>query len=114
MADFRWRGDLEGNLKTMGLQNKRAMVVAGNAIAAESQAYMRSNANWQDQSGNARNGLKAQTIVAKNLVAVVLYHSVPYGIWLEVRWSGKYAIIMPTVEVMAPRYMALVAKMMFK
>ena len=29
---------------------------------------------------------------------LLLAHSVYYGIWLEVRFSGRYAIIMPTIN----------------
>jgi hypothetical protein len=60
---------------------------------------MRQNAPWTDQTGNARNGLFAE---AKHdwgrTHAIVLYHSVPYGIWLEVRHQGRYAIILPTAK----------------
>jgi hypothetical protein len=29
---------------------------------------------------------------------ILLSHSVNYGIWLEIRWQGKYAIIIPTLQ----------------
>jgi hypothetical protein len=34
-------------------------------------------------------------------------------VYLETRWSGRYQIINPTIEVMAPRFMAMVAKLAF-
>jgi len=37
---------------------------------------------------------------------MVLYHTVEYGIWLEIRWNGQYAIIIPTIEHMGPVIMA--------
>jgi hypothetical protein len=59
---------------------------------------MRSNAPWNDNTGNARAGLFAthdrEPMVRHQLT---LYHTMPYGYWLEVRWSGKYAIIGPTM-----------------
>lgn len=111
---IKWSGDMQTSLRQMGPRAKRGMVVGAHQIATEAEAYMKSNASWTDQTGNARNGLKTQVVVNKNSVAIILHHSVPYGIWLEVRWSGRYAVIMPTIEVMAPRYMALVGKLVFK
>lgn len=60
-------------------------------------AYAKKNAPWTDRTGNARAGLHTDLNVGQNYVELVVAHSVPYGIWLEVRWSGKYAIIGPTI-----------------
>lgn len=65
--------------------------------------YMKINAPWEDQTGEAREGLGAEA----DGKTITLYHSVDYGIWLEVRWSGRYAIILPTIEVMGPEVMAM-------
>ncbi|AVD99631.1 hypothetical protein HWB51_gp013 [Mycobacterium phage Cuke] len=60
--------------------------------------YMRENAPWQDQTTNARNGLHAEVESDFDTFWELLCaHSVFYGIYLETRFSGKYAIIMPTV-----------------
>ena len=61
---------------------------------------MRRNATWKDRTGNARNGLMAKAFHDKGRrsVLLVLFHRVPYGVWLEVRWSGRYAIIGPTLR----------------
>lgn len=113
MAKFQWRGDLVKNLDEFDTKAQRAMYVAGQQIATAATAHMKASAPWTDQTGNARNGLAARVYSTKRLTAVVLYHQVPYGIFLEVRWSGKYAVIMPTIEVMGPRFASLVAKMLF-
>jgi hypothetical protein len=111
---IRWEGDLnEARLQLIGPKIKRAMVVASAKTAAEGEAWMKSSAKWRDQTGNARNGLGGQSVVTTNKVATVFYHTVPYGIWLEVRWDGKYAVIGPAVERFAPRMMGLVAKLAF-
>lgn len=61
--------------------------------------WMRENAPWEDQSGDARDGLTAEVQRAKVLeYDLYVYHTVDYGIWLEIRWNGKYAIIQPTIE----------------
>jgi hypothetical protein len=108
-----WKGDLSGNLQTLGLRTKSRMVATARYVAPQIQSDMRENAPWQDQTGNARNGLFTQVQVGTNQVAIVLYHSVPYGIWLELRWSGKYAIITPSLAKWGPRFFALLAKAVF-
>jgi hypothetical protein len=35
-------------------------------------------------------------------VGIVIGHSVFYGVFLEARWSGRYAIIQPTLDHMGP------------
>lgn len=78
------------------------------------QDYMRSNAPWTDRTGNARQGLfaKAQSgqglrffdvskggsqIESGKSWSIVCYHTMPYGIWLEVKNDGEYRIIVPTI-----------------
>jgi hypothetical protein len=34
-----------------------------------------------------------------------LFHTVEYGIWLEIRWDGRFAIIQPTLEHFGPEVM---------
>lgn len=67
------------------------------------EGHMRQTAPWRDRTGNARNGLKAKH-EAEPMVShtMVLYHSMPYGYWLEVRWSGRYAVIGPTMLAVSP------------
>jgi hypothetical protein len=40
---------------------------------------------------------------------MIVAHSVSYGIWLEVRFSGKYAIIKPTIDYIGPILMDRIA-----
>ena len=116
MADkggITWSGNLSGNLNTLGAKTKARMVAVAKYVAPQIQSDMRSNAPWEDQTGNARNGLFAVTQVSTNVVDIVLYHSVPYGIWLELRWSGKYAIITPSLAKWGPKTMSLLSKALF-
>lgn len=76
--------------------------------------YAKLNAPWQDQTTNARNGLAARSGKSGKVRYIVLFHQVPYGIWLEVRWSGKYAIIMPTIEHFGPQVMDTFTKILEK
>lgn len=68
---------------------------------------MRSGARWTDRTGNARNGLMAQHDREPMVLhSLTLYGAMPYSIWLEVRWSGKYAIIGPTMLEKTPQMAA--------
>lgn len=74
---------------------------------AEAETYARANAPWKDNTGNARAGLFAQhdsEPMVKHQLTV--YGTMPYTFWLEVRWSGKYAIIGPTLYEIAPHLAA--------
>ena len=77
-------------------------IIAGQFLYAknDAEAFARQNAPWTDQTGNARSGLHADVNVIDygKAFELIVAHSVPYGIWLEVRFSGKYAIIQPTVD----------------
>jgi hypothetical protein len=74
--------------------------------------YMKTNAPWTDRTGNARNGLRAQA-GHKPFEShwVDLWHSMPYGIWLEVRFSGRYAIVIPSLVKFGPQIMGTLSKL---
>lgn len=60
--------------------------------------YAKDNAPWEDRTGDARQGLDIEVDVEGDLVVITLFHTVDYGLWLEVIESGKWATIMPTLE----------------
>ena len=62
------------------------------------ESRMKDNAPWTDRTGNARNGLAATSGAEGDLHVLVLYGQVPYQIYLELKNSGEYAIIWPTVQ----------------
>jgi hypothetical protein len=76
--------------------------------------WMRQNAKWTDRTGNARRGLHAEVeILGDDIYSIVLDHadSVSYGVWLELRWHGKYAIIQPALDTFAPLIFAEVRRL---
>lgn len=77
-------------------------VIAGQFMyhKGEAETFMRNNAPWTDRTGNARAGLHAEVNVIDQGKAfeMIMAGSVPYQIWLEVRFSGKYAILQPTCD----------------
>lgn len=75
-------------------------------FAPNAESYMKQNAPWEDRTGNARNLLHATPFHEPPVQhGIVLAHGVPYGIWLEVRFEGRYSIIQPTIEAMGPEMM---------
>lgn len=61
--------------------------------------YMKLNRPWTDRTGNARAGLKAEVEgVGSGSVAIVLSHSVYYGVYLEYAMEQRFAIINPTIR----------------
>lgn len=108
---FSWNADtLTNNVKDMPKLIQRMIVAAVEFTATKGEVTMRKNATWNDQTTNARNGLFTKTFHEANRHTIVFYHSVPYGIWLEVRWAGKYAIILPSVQSSGRDIMALLDK----
>lgn len=89
---------ITGNLARLG--TRLPIVIAG-VVERRSdiaEAYMKDNAPWQDRTGNARAGLRSVPEHTANQSVINIMHSMPYGIWLEVRWAGKYGIIINTLR----------------
>lgn len=110
---IRWEGNVTGNLRTLNVRNQRAMVASANYVAPKLEAHMKNNATWTDRTGAARNGLGAQVVSSGNKCAIVLFHSVSYGVYLETRWGGKYAIIRPTLSVGGPMFVETFKRLAF-
>jgi hypothetical protein len=95
---------------THGLQWFKANVEAElsrelDDFADECEQYMKDNAPWQDRTGDARDGLNAHRYENGDVQGVELAHGVDYGIFLEFKFGGRDAIVIPTLEVMGPRMM---------
>lgn len=89
---------LLNQLETFNVRADRAITATMAYHASQASAYAKRNAPWSDQTSNARNGLFARAERDRPKYRIVIGHSVPYGIWLEVRYSGRYQIIRPTVD----------------
>ena len=77
------------------------------------EAHAKQKAPWTDRTTNARNGLKAEAVkVDSNTFAIILSHAVNYGIWLERANEERFAIIMPTIRLYAPKVVRTLNKIM--
>jgi hypothetical protein len=100
-------GELRVSAAQLGPRLNRAISGYMLANSQRVQNYARSNAPWTDRTGNARQGLFATySGDGEGRHAIDLFHSVPYGIWLEVRFAGRFSIIRPTIEAEGHRIMA--------
>lgn len=108
-------GTLVPKLKIMKPAVNAALKGVMEYHAASIQDRMRNEAPWTDRTGNARNGLFARagggsaigpgrnalgqfTSQGSGELFIEAFHTVPYGIFLEVSRGGKYRVIMPTLE----------------
>lgn len=78
---------------------KRVMTAA----APVAEDHMKRVAPWQDQTGDARRLLMAETQDNGEEIALYLIHGAAYGIWLELRHAGRYAVLVPTLHEFAGR-----------
>lgn len=104
-AEIVWVKPPAGMAKALAQYGDRVLVAiqaVAEFMATKMQNYAREKARWEDRTGNARTGLftVAQREAAKDIVTIYLSHghTVYYGIFLELGHSGKYAIVMPTIE----------------
>ena len=105
-------GTLQPRLKAADKKAQGYLALVTQYYASQAEAQARLNAPWTDRTGNARNGLRGVPEINHPNYAIVLAHSVNYGIWLEVRWGGRYAIIMPTLRSIGPQYIDAAAKVL--
>lgn len=117
-TDFKFEGDLIGNLENMNETVRKGMLAAAEYAAPAIQTYMRQEAPWTDRTGAARNGLRTKVTSrgsngVSTQVAIVLYHSVPYGPYLELRWGGKYGVILQAMAFGGPLWLEAMAKTIF-
>lgn len=108
------RNTLSPELRNLDDRGVRAIRIIMDYWATRAVSQMRAGARWTDRTGNARNGLAAIRQNESDGASLTLYHTMPYGIWLEVRWSGRYAIIGPTMDDIAPQIHRMAAEGVFR
>jgi hypothetical protein len=97
------RDTLTASLVSMEPRIQRAVNLVFEHVATFAESEMRAKAPWTDRTGSARAGLRAVHLDLGSQHAIVLYHTMPYGFWLEVAHDGKYAIIGPTQRQISPQ-----------
>ena len=106
---IRWEippSELAKAIEKYGDQFMEALYGLAERSGIEIQNEMRIFAPWTDRTGQARGNLFGIAERPKNkkwLVRIYARHGVPYGVFLELRYGGRYAIIMPTLQRLGPK-----------
>jgi hypothetical protein len=102
---FAWtQDDISPRLRRAPAKADAFLKQATQYHALRAEAYARTTASWTDRTGAARSGLSAEPNFAGSSYAIDVYHLAPYGIWLEVRFAGRYAVINPTIAHEGPLF----------
>ncbi len=103
---------LFSNLATARPKFQRAVHAAIEFQATKSEGYMKANAPWNDQTSNARNSLRTYPFHEGEGGGFHLAHGVPYGIFLEAKFSGRDGIIPQSVNQGGLELMSLLSKLL--
>jgi hypothetical protein len=101
-----WDGKPEdifaANFQTYHQDVEQALKGICDYYAPQIEAWMKQNAPWQDQTGNARQSLHALADDLVNGAYVAFGHGVEYGIWLEITRAGVNGIVMRAFDHWGP------------
>jgi len=98
---------LSPNLQRLLPRIDAAVDIVFDSYEAIAETHARTHAPWTDRTGNARAGLMAEHEAEEMVVhKLTVYGTMHYTYWLEVKDSGKYAIIGPTLVHIAPKLAA--------
>lgn len=86
---------LKSNLKKLPPHIEHGVDAVIQRAATKGEVSLKNDAPWTDRTGAARAGLHTRVEERR---AIIFSHTVDYGIWLEIKNSGKYEVIMPTVR----------------
>jgi hypothetical protein len=102
---------LQANVDSFNDRANKAVGAAFEYQAPKSEARMRVTAPWTDRTGNARSGLFTRTRHARTLHELFLSHGASYGIYLENRFSGRYATVRPEIPRAGEDLMRIISKL---
>ncbi len=90
---------VRNNIGLYGDQVREAVRAVADYWAPVIEAYAKDNAIWTDQTGNARQTLRGFVDdLSRDTVAIYLTHGMTYGRFLELKYQGRYAIILDALE----------------
>jgi hypothetical protein len=91
------------SLNDWAARRRAAVIALAQDWAGELEGRAKEEAPWKDRTGNARNGLRGETMVGRDEVKIALAHSIEYGVFLELARDGRYAILKPTLDAAVPQ-----------
>jgi hypothetical protein len=103
---------MSARLETFNPKAQKALSAAFAYQEPKSTARMKTTARWTDRTGNARSSLFAKASQTGNTHKLLLSHGMSYGIFLEVRFSGRYSIVRPEILLAGQDLMRLTEKLL--
>lgn len=82
---------------------KAALLQLALSFAPKIEAWMKQNASWTDRTGNLRTSLYAAVEELVNEIAIYIDYGLEYGVYLEFKNAGRYAIIGPALDYWSPQ-----------
>lgn len=101
MTRIEWTGinEMRAALERHEINVQQALRMVAEYWAAKLEGYAKENRPWTDRTSNARAGLHGFVEeLSQDTVALYLSHGMDYGKHLELKYQGRYAIIMPTLR----------------
>lgn len=107
-AKVKWVGDdkVRRNIGEYGTDAKGVIREGLDFFAPQIETDAKQNAPWTDRTTNARSGLFTHVETEEGSGRLYLSHRMFYGIFLERKHAGRYAIIMPTLQAWEGRVMS--------
>lgn len=81
-------------------------------VGQDMRAYAQMNHPWTNRTGRAEAELNYNVSREGNAIVLTVYQGAPYGIWLEVRWGGRWGILPETMTANYGRVMAAISAAM--
>lgn len=104
-AGIRWTrppAELAVAIERYGDRALQAVAAVAQYAATQMQNDAKAQATWTDRTGNARTGIfgTSEADFGAKVVTIYLSHGavIDYGVWLELANSGRYAVIMRTMQ----------------
>jgi len=105
---FTWDpSEMKASLNTFDARIDALVAVVVDYSADKATRYMKTNAPWTDRTGNARQTLQARAQHKPFEHVIRMFGGMPYQIWLEIRWGGRYSIIAKSIKPVGANTMKL-------
>jgi len=91
-------GGMSQRIEIMEVKLKGAVGILVDYASLKGMEHLKTDAPWTDRTGAARAGLHTISFSGGDKYTIIFSHAVHYGIWLEVKFSGRDEVIMPTVR----------------
>lgn len=91
-------GDMERRVESYKTRLLNAVYALASEWASRLASEMKANHVWQNRTGEAEAKLFGRVFRTAFGAVMILGHGAAHGIFLERRWGGKYAVVMPTIQ----------------